>query len=141
MAGRVDSCDTHVTATAAHPECLGPCRSVSRSARSEILPLQAQCQVALEPHLVAVGEPFRFGGDRAEQVDQRFHLALVLIAETMAGHAVLVSRMPGADAYSADILADVGDHAADDVVARCAAPLLHLPLPPRRSGVVGKGWS
>src|SRR3546814_5645369 len=68
------------------------CRSVSRSARSEILPLQAQRQVALESHLVAVGEPFRFGGDRAEQVDQRFRLALVIAATDMAGHAVLRSE-------------------------------------------------
>src|SRR3546814_978996 len=46
----------------------------------------------------------------------------------MAGHAVLVSRMADADAYAAEILADVGDHAADAVVARCAAALLHLHL-------------
>src|SRR3546814_2728417 len=85
------------------------CRSVSRSARSEILPLQAQRQVALESHLVAVGEPFRFGGDRAEQVDQRFRLALVIAAQDMAGHAVLVPRMADADAYAAEILADVAE--------------------------------
>src|SRR3546814_4836002 len=46
----------------------------------------------------------------------------------MAGHAVLVSRMADADAYSAEILADVCDHAAGAVVARCAAALLHLHL-------------
>src|SRR3546814_3111831 len=53
--------------------------------------------------LVAVGEPFRFGGDRAEQVDQRFRLALVIAAQDMAGHAVLVPRMADADAYAAEI--------------------------------------
>src|SRR3546814_12176476 len=49
-------------------------------------------------------------------------------SENMAGHAVLVSRMADADAYAAEILADVGDHAADAVLARCAAALLHLHL-------------
>src|SRR3546814_17855476 len=109
------------------------CRSVSRSARSEILPLQAQRQVALESHLVAVGEPLRFGGDRAEQVDKRFHLALVIIAEDMAGHAVLVPWMADADSYAAAILAAVDDHSADAVMSRrAAAPLI---LPPHRCSV------
>src|SRR3546814_14089057 len=87
MSGRVDSCDTHVTATAAHPECLGPCRSVSLTARSEILPLQAQRQVALEAHPGPAGDPSRFAGSSPAPVGQRVHLALVTVAPDMAGYS------------------------------------------------------
>src|SRR3546814_2476679 len=57
----------------------------------------------------------------------------------MPRHPVLVPRMADADPHAAEIVADMGDHAADAVMPRRAAAALHLDLHRRQVEFVVKG--
>ena len=63
----------------------------------------------------------RFGGDRGEQVGQRLHFALGVIAEHMRRDLVLVAGMADADADAAEIGAEAGVDRAQAIMAGGAA--------------------
>ena len=73
--------------------------------------------LAHEADVVAIGQPFGLGGDRAEQVGQRLHLALGVIAEHVRRDPVLVAGMADADPHAAEIGAERGVDRAQAVVA------------------------
>ena len=62
--------------------------------------------VVHEADVVAGGEPFGFGGDRAEQVATTARFRLGVIAEHMGGDPVLVAGVADADADAAEIGAE-----------------------------------
>ena len=80
--------------------------------------LHPQRDFAHEADVVAVGEPFGFGRDRAQQVGQRLHFALGVIAEHVRRDPVLVAGVADADPDAAEIGAERGVDRAQAVVAR-----------------------
>ena len=68
--------------------------------------------------------------------DERLHLGLGVIAEHVAGDAVLVAGVADADADAAEFGAEMGVDRAQAVVAGGAAAVLHLDLERREVELV-----
>src|SRR5687768_1409943 len=110
-----------LTASVDLPAPQGP-RTKMRSTASILLP---QCHVAHEPRVFALREPLRLGAERGKHVGQGVDLGLGIIAEDIAGHSILVTRVADAEADTAELGSQMLVDRAQTVMARGAAAGLH----------------